>query len=471
MATGIGCGNCGAALVCGIGGYTGPQPGDPSTNATLSARAVFNGIRVSWTWPSTNPHAVAHVRLWRNSANSFASATQIAVVANNFYLDEITGPVQAWYYWIEIVSVNGTVSAPIGPAYGQSVETTQQLLELLTGQIREGHLATSLRGDINSISVINANLLDEIQSIQNENISFAQALQAAQDGTAQALTFITTIDNSMVSDQQAIAERIDFLAATLRDQWGAVVQTSRVEIDAVTGKINGLWNVKVNTNGMVGGFGIVNDGQQIEAGFEVDKFWIGRTAFDKVLPFMIIDGTVYMNSAMIQNAAITNAKIGNGQITTAKIADAQITTAKIGAAQVDTLQIAGGAVTSMQIVQTGTVGVGDGATANAISLWIDMGANPSSGVVLLGMMNASSGGNSTSGMRVIRARDNVVLADLPFSLRSGFVDSFTITAYDPAPVSGGNNYLLRLYNTTTGPGSNVGFTAGATSLIASGGKR
>jgi hypothetical protein len=83
-------------------------------------------------------------------------------------------------------------------------------------------------------------------------------------------------------------------------------------------------------------------------------------------PFTVSGGQVYLNSAIIAdaaitnakiadgaitnakigNAAITNAKIADGAITNAKIGNAAITTAKIGKAQIDTLRVAGHAISS-----------------------------------------------------------------------------------------------------------------------------
>jgi hypothetical protein len=63
---------------------------------------------------------------------------------------------------------------------------------------------------------------------------------------------------------------------------------------------------------------------------------VGKTA----IPFIVDGGSVYMASAMIKDATITNAKIANLAVDSAKIADASITTAKIGDAQIDSAKIA-----------------------------------------------------------------------------------------------------------------------------------
>ena len=62
-----------------------------------------------------------------------------------------------------------------------------------------------------------------------------------------------------------------------------------------------LYTAKVDVNGLVGGFGIYNDGVVVEAGFDVDKFWVGRSGPDKIKPFIINNDTVYINNAVIAN--------------------------------------------------------------------------------------------------------------------------------------------------------------------------
>ena len=374
---------------CGVGGWGGPLPGDPdSTNVVLSATPAFGGIDVSWTYPAIYPEAVAHVRLYRSASADFGGALLHQIVTGTFFYDKVDADIQYWY-WIEIVSVNGTVGTLIGPASATAKPLIEEMIERLTAQIDAGLLAVTLRAKLDEISMINDNLLAEIASRENANISLADAIALAQAGNAEALTFITNIRDSLVTADSAIAENIELVAATLGDDFAAVTTAMQVNIDATQGTVDALYTAKVTVNGLVGGFGIWNNSVLVEAGFDVDRFWIGRTSADKRKPFIVDGGVVYIddaainkltfsklrdesgsfivsggrvqadyvtiNTASIQDAVITtakiadaqitNAKIGDAQITTAKIGDAQISTAKIGDLAVDTLKIAGEAVT------------------------------------------------------------------------------------------------------------------------------
>lgn len=357
--------------VCGTGGWNGPLPGDPDNNSVLSASPAFGGIDVSWSYPGTNPEAVAHVILWRGITSEFAAAIQHRIVTGNYFYDRTTVG-ETYYYWIQIVSVHGTVGDPIGPASATARALIQDLIEQLTQKIDSGVLATSLRNELDQISVLNENLLNEILDRQTGETSFAEALEAVNAGVAEALTFIQTEINSRVSANEAFAESLDFLAVTLGDNVAAVVTTTSAWIEEVDGKvtdIGALYTAKVTVNGLIGGFGIYNDGTEVEAGFDVDTFWVGRTNADKRKPFIIVGGETFIDQAVINKLTfskltdelgsfvveggkikadylkVATASIEDAAITNAKIGNAAITSAKIGNAQVDTLQIAGQAVT------------------------------------------------------------------------------------------------------------------------------
>ncbi|MGO1718436.1 MAG: phage tail tip fiber protein, partial [Halomonas sp.] len=79
------------------------------------------------------------------------------------------------------------------------------------------------------------------------------------------------------------------------------------EVDMVAGS---LYTAKVQSGGLIGGFGIHNDGTEVDAGFDVDRFWIGRTDSDKRKPFIIDNNVVYMNNAMIRNGSIQEGQLG-----------------------------------------------------------------------------------------------------------------------------------------------------------------
>lgn len=108
------------------------------------------------------------------------------------------------------------------------------------------------------------------------------------------------------------------------------------------------WQLSVNNNGYVAGIALASSGTESLFTVVADRFSIisTGTAADntKIYPFVVQNGTTYMNNAMIQNAAIgtsqirdlsvSNAKIIDGTIQGVKIANATIMEANIGQAQI-----------------------------------------------------------------------------------------------------------------------------------------
>ena len=301
-------------VACGIGGWLGPKPGDPDNSSILSAVPAFGGIDVSWTFPGLNPYAVAHFILYRSTAPLVVGAMQRTIQHGNFFYDRLdTGTV--YYYWIQIISTNGTPGEIIGPASAMAQPLIADLIELLTGQINRGVLATALRADIEQISLINDNLLGEIFDRETGETSLAQAIQDAENGVAEAHTFIATEIATRINADEVIVEKIDLVAASFEDDYGAVIQTMSVDIDALNDTVDAMYMVKVDVNGYVGGFGIHNDGDQIQAVFDVDLFAIGKSQAGvgpKIYPFIVSGSSVYIKEAAIEKLTFSKLRDESG---------------------------------------------------------------------------------------------------------------------------------------------------------------
>lgn len=532
--------------VCGTGGWSGPKPGDPDNNVTLQAQTVFGGIEVSWSYPTINPHAVAYVILRRGTSASYYSSIVHKIVSGNSYYDKINPEVPTlYYYWIQIVSVNNTTGAAIGPASAYAARRIIDILQDLTSQIDSGLLATSLQQEIQRIPVIELDLaaeaqarladqttltnlisqieteygnvqsllIDEVQQredgdtaiINSVNVMYTDindnmalivdeqsvqstalgsiasrvtVLEAATDGDVALLlenyetsvdaaaaraalqTTLTTnyqnhvatvlLDYETASEAEAARAAMElgiqsayegyvatvlsnYETATTATEARATLQTNlqssfstyvsgvlvdyqtkaeaesiatqlttdvqaysdnhlaaaRAEYDAwILGaddkllEIGAKYTVNVTVDGLVGGFGIYNSGASIEAGFDVDLFWVGKTNLNKVKPFIIVGGVVYLDSAVIRAAtiqsahildgAITRAKIASLAVDSARIANGAITNAKIGSLAVDTLHIANNAIT-VPILSDGGAHTSNGnwQTLNSINLSLD----------------------------------------------------------------------------------------------------
>lgn len=220
--------------VCGTGGWGGPLPGDPDNNSVLSATPAFGGIDVSWIYPATNPYAVAHVLLYRGILPDFNSAMFIATVGGNFFYDKSTVNAQlTYYYWIKIVSVNGTIGALIGPASAVAKPTIDNMIELLTDKIDAGSLAQSLKTELGKITLNYAELVSEVSNRVAANNALSAALATVQSGVNSALTYISQEVTSRQDGDSALVTQVNSVAAANASNLALIQQeqTARVTAD------------------------------------------------------------------------------------------------------------------------------------------------------------------------------------------------------------------------------------------------
>jgi len=245
---------------------------------------------------------------------------------------------------------------------------------------------------LNTISATSTSALaSAFHSLRAEVNDSATGLSAAHSD-------ITQINTISATSTSAIAVAVNTVETTVAGHTTSI-ETQATSIDGLEAQ----YTVKIDNAGHVSGYGLASsavDGTPAsEFGVRADQFWIappatlsasapttnlyaGRVWVDtsggdddlvtkyytgsawsttpQSLPFIVqatpttignvsVPAGVYMDSAFISNASITNAKIGdlavdtakiaNGAITTAKIGDAQITSAKIGDAQITNAKI------------------------------------------------------------------------------------------------------------------------------------
>lgn len=232
---------------CGVGGWGGPLPGDPSNNSLLTATAEFGGIRLSWNLPSTNPFAVAYVRVFRSFNSSFVTAIQIAEAAGGGYFDP-SETIQLHYYWIQLISVNGTDGAVIGPATATPNGLIADMLSRLSGMIDESSLATNLRNNIDRIDLNESAILAEANARIASNTAYQAMLLQLQTGVADALTLVNTEVTQRTNGDSALASVLTTVAAANVNN-AALIQEetlARVSADSAIASQYTLLNAQVN---------------------------------------------------------------------------------------------------------------------------------------------------------------------------------------------------------------------------------
>ena len=333
-------------IVCGTGGWSGPKPGDPDNNSVLSAVPAYGGVDLSWTYPATNSFAVSYVNIFRGLTDNPDLAVRRQRTSGDFYFDKEDSPgIQEYFYWIQFVSINGTYADWIGPVSCTPLASIDEVLTQLSGKINEGVLSQSLKDEFGKITLLKTELDAEIAARLSGNTAMADALSAVQSETAQALTLLsseitqrTTADESLLdsvnvlavgmgdnaaaianealaraTDMSAVATQISTVQTTLNGQIAGVETTMGAAIqdmEQTKDKLNSLYTVKLTADGLAGGFGLVNDGSSVQAGFDVDTFWVGRTQADKLKPFIIDGDTVFLSNAVVPTIQSNNYEPG-----------------------------------------------------------------------------------------------------------------------------------------------------------------
>lgn len=335
------------AQTCGTGGWVGPQPGDPSTSdIRITATPAFGGIDVNWTYPEINPNAVAYTIVYRSLLNDVNTATVIAHANGSFYYDRVMYGT-TYYYWIKVVSIYGTQSPMIGPAWATAKPLIEEMIELLTGQIDNGVLAPRLKQDIAQIELNKLGITQEMldRDLNDDALGVRITEIGAQSDTTRALVqeevlartsqgeALVTVVNTMYTefngnvaavqetitvmqnDIGSLAQQINQAEVNFGNQIAQVQTTMEASFETVNGElvnIGALWTAQVNVNGLIGGFGVYNDGRIVEAGFDVDRFWIGRTGANKRKPFIIDGGVVYIDEAAINKLTFSKLRDESG---------------------------------------------------------------------------------------------------------------------------------------------------------------
>lgn len=340
--------------VCGTGKGNYPQPGDPDNNITITASPAFGGIDVSWTYPGLNPEAVAHVILYRGVSDKFENSARLTIVNGTFFYDKSAGDHDIQYfYWVQVVSVNGTYGDVIGPATAVARPTLAEMLVLLAGQIDSGMLSQTLKQEIDKIQLnklgIDQALLDQAAVDQALAAAFNQVEASSEQTRAMVqqemvarakadsavITQVNTIytdmegrmsavqrvQDALVSEMKSMAQDVSTVSAELNGDsaTGEVGLTALVEklSDNVT-QIGSLYTVKVavdsNGQALIGGFGIYNDGKTVQAGFDVDSFWVGKTGANGRKPFIIRGKEVFMDEAAIYSLTFNKLRSEDGKV-------------------------------------------------------------------------------------------------------------------------------------------------------------
>ena len=369
-------------------------PGDLSTPpapVSLTATGIFTQVILDWNGTSASaPYGNhAYTEIWRSRDNNLAGATLRATTTAFIYTDEV-GYNETYYYWVRYVSTSD-VQGPFNNTNGAEATTLQDIAAVMT-ELSEtladlpGYnlLATSTTAATIIKSSSEPSTRGNGDALQPNDIWFDtddgqiytrntanNAWVAGRDATlvnlfgatsftgstltaamATAQSDIVTVTNA----QSAIASSVTGLTSTVNGHTRSI-GTLNTTTASHTGDLNAMYVLQVTTetNGSVSSAGMVigsnassGSGAQSYVQFRADKFaiWNGSSG---TAPFIVSGGTVFIDSARIQDGAITNARIANLAVEEGKIANLAVTNGKIGNLAVTNAKIQNLAVDNAKI--------------------------------------------------------------------------------------------------------------------------
>lgn len=297
-----------STAVCGTGGWNGPLPGDPDNNSILTATAEFGGVQLSWTLPSTNAHAVAYTNIYRSIGDDFATAIPFTAVSGTGYFDfQAAKVIRQYFYWIQHVSVNGTVLDPIGPASATAMPQIDQVIAALTGRIESSALATTLRERIDVITDLENGLTQIDSRVTTENSVFAQELTALRSDLTGALAYIDSQQTISIDERQALVTSLNTQLAQFGDGLYAAIQDEATTRADETGDLFAQKTLKIDLAGNVAGYGLsarVDPTGEFTSDFQVraDTFSIAPPSLSSsTAPDNPYQGMVWVDTSVTPN--------------------------------------------------------------------------------------------------------------------------------------------------------------------------
>lgn len=391
----------------------------------------------------------------------------------------------------------GNVQSNAGAAGGIKPSEVGRIINQLQAQIIESPLFKELGERINLIdlpggiiSQLGAGLYQELQNRVSSDNVLAAVINTLWGAIGNNQAIVQTGSSITMNQVGAVAANWNQVQVAIRGPNGpggvpgpiisssAIKQAFEASVSA-TGSVGGKYSLKIDVNGYVSGFGLINSANNSTPYSEfivrADTFAIGSPSVPRVqnpdgtwqpgptanIPFIVtttprtVNGIYSPPGVYIQNAFIENGTIA---------------TAQIGVAQIETLTVAGNAITvpSSAFSNSLTDALPASVWTTVLEINVDFGSVAPVMAVLTGSINFLAQTSGTSSTISCRFLQNDFAGDMSFGLTASggfstsasFSDRFT-------PTTGIHNYKLQVNQSV---GSTVYF-CGARNIVVIGSKR
>ena len=178
-----------------------------------------------------------------------------------------------------------------------------------------------------ALQALDARVVTNTEGV-SANATAITSLIAVVDGKADA-SALQALDALVVTNAMGVSANATAITALSSMLEGAptaqaleLLQTRVTSVENLEGETQvaslARWTVKLQVGDLIGGIGLLNDGETVRLHVAADRFAIfppGITGGD-VVPFIVDDGRVYIDIAMIRDATINTAKIVDGFLET-----------------------------------------------------------------------------------------------------------------------------------------------------------
>lgn len=345
----------------------------PASPASLVASSEIFGITLNWGFP-IGLNILSYTEIWYSATNDRTAATLLTMLPYPQAKYTLTGlkSGQTFYFWVRLVDKNGLAgdyypASATGGVEGTSSTDAANILGYLTNKITSTQLGGDLMSEIGTASSTATEAKDAADNAQSIVSSIESQISRAPDAEGDladvlnewsSRASITQLQKTSSSNEEALAELDTKLSAKI-GQNSADIETNATAIAKADGTLSSAYTVKTGITAggkyYAAGFavGVDNSSGSVQSQFLVnaDTFAIlssTESGGTVTSPFTVSGGQVYMDSALIQDASISNAKIADASISNAKIDTAAVTTLKIGERSVTNPQsIKGGTYTGL----------------------------------------------------------------------------------------------------------------------------
>lgn len=214
------------------------------------------------------------------------------------------------YYWIRAINAYGK-----GAFYALQAKTTKDansILDVVSGQIGAEALTDELKQAIEQAVTpgeLAASVKTETDARVGADSALASQINTVAASTANNAAGLKTEQQARADADSALGKRVDTVSATVGSNTAAIQTVATAGTTNNGQTMNAMWSTRASLNDIVGGFGLIAEkdpdgATRIKFIVDADIFAILDRSGGKRNPFVIKDGIVYINKAMMDNAEI-----------------------------------------------------------------------------------------------------------------------------------------------------------------------